>query len=352
MRKKTAAFIGTGAIAREHMFAMQFIDGVEVAALCDLSPARAESSAERFKVAKVYTSHAEMLDAVRPDFVHIATPPQSHFALAKDCLERGFNVICEKPIASSLEQFQTLKGIAEAKSLLLIENQNYRTNSSVQKILALKDAGELGDILDVQVELQVDVHGKGSVYVDPNVPHFTATLKGGVVSDFITHMAYLAQLFIGPEAKAATVWRRQAGSGTEPNDEFRALLQSPTGAGYLSFSGNAQPQGFWLKVQGTKARAEANLFDAPRMSVRRQRGEPPPLATVKDAIVEARNISGGSLTSLYRKFSGKARYDGLEPYLRQCYAALDDRGALPATLADIEATYRLIEQLYADGSRL
>ena len=352
MPKKRAVFIGTGAIAREHLFAMQFIEEIEVEAVCDLSPARAESTADRFKIARWYSDSNEMLDNTKADFVHITTPPQSHFALTKDCLERGLNVICEKPITNTYEQFQAVRAIAESKGLLLIENQNFRTQSTINRIAGLVDAGELGDVVEAQVQVHMNIYAPGSVFMDANVPHWSATMKGGVAGDFITHMTYIAQMFIGGRAEVATVWKKFAPGAAGPDDEFRAVLKGERAIGYLGFSGNAQPTGFWLKVIGTKGQAEANLFEPPRMAVRRLRDGAAPLATLKDGIVEGRDIIGGSLSGLYGKFSGAARYDGLEEYLRRCYAALDSRDAAPVTLQQIDDSSRLVAMLYADESRV
>ncbi len=340
-----AAFIGTGAIAREHLFALQFIDGVEAEAVCDLSPARAESNAERFKVPRWFTSHAEMLEKTKPDLVHITTPPQSHFALAKYCLEAGHNVIVEKPLTSSFQEFGVLRRLAESQGVMLIENQNYRCHSSVKRLHDMHMAGAYGDLIEVQIEVHIAIHGEGSIYRDNNVPHFSATMRGGVVGDFITHMTYIAQMFIGNTAKTKTLWKNQAGDKAALADEFRAVLQSDKALAYLSFSGNAQPNGFWLRVIGTKGQGEANLFEPPRVSFRKLRGGAAPIATLRDGVAEGMAIAKTSVAGLYRKFSGAARYDGLEDYLRNCYQSLGDRSLAYATIDDFEATQFLVEAM-------
>ncbi len=347
-----AAFIGTGAIAREHLFALQFINEVEAVALCDLSPARAESSAERFKVPRWFTSHAEMLEKTKPDLVHITTPPQSHFSLAKYCLEAGFNVIVEKPLTSSFQEFGILRRLAENRGVRLIENQNYRCHSSVRKLHDMYKAGTFGELIEVQIEVHINIHGEGSVYRDNNVPHFTATMRGGVVGDFITHMTYLAQMFIGNQAKVKTLWKNQSGDTSALADEFRAVLQTEKALAYLSFSGNAQPNGIWLRVIGTKGQGEANLFEPPRVSFRMLRGGAAPIATLRDGIAEGIAIAKTSVGGLYRKFSGAARYDGLEDYLRNCYQSLGNPGMAHASIDDFEATQFLVEAMCSKENSL
>src|SRR5258708_4173113 len=118
MGKLTGAVVGCGAIAREHLSAIAELDDVEVAAVCDLSAARAEAAAERFGIARWYTSHGELLADLRPDLVHITTPPASHLAIATDCLAGGLNVFCEKPMTMNYSDFCSLRQLADAKQCM------------------------------------------------------------------------------------------------------------------------------------------------------------------------------------------------------------------------------------------
>src|ERR1700730_7013010 len=95
MSKLTGVLIGCGAIAREHLSVLAELDNVEIVAVCDISPGRAEAAPERFAIAASYTSPPALLTDLQPDLVHIPTPPASHFPIAKDCLAAGLNVLCE-----------------------------------------------------------------------------------------------------------------------------------------------------------------------------------------------------------------------------------------------------------------
>jgi predicted dehydrogenase len=79
--------IGAGQIARQHLACLKETPDIEVSAVCDVSPAVAESAAERFAIPSWFTDHRAMLDRVRPEVVHITTPPTSHFKLALDALD-------------------------------------------------------------------------------------------------------------------------------------------------------------------------------------------------------------------------------------------------------------------------
>ena len=87
-----AALIGAGQIARQHLTCLKALPGVELAAICDLSPATAEAAAERYGIRDWFTDHRALLEKARPDVVHVTTPPTSHFGLAMDSFDAGAHV--------------------------------------------------------------------------------------------------------------------------------------------------------------------------------------------------------------------------------------------------------------------
>src|SRR5438132_5985401 len=131
-----AVLIGAGQIARQHLACLRELTGVEIAAVCDLSPAAAQCAAERFGVARWYTDHRAMLAEVRPDVVHVTTPPSSHSRLANDALQSGAHVFVEKPATETLEETRALTRAATAAGKSVVENHNYLFNRATREILA------------------------------------------------------------------------------------------------------------------------------------------------------------------------------------------------------------------------
>ncbi|MEQ1912942.1 MAG: Gfo/Idh/MocA family oxidoreductase, partial [Vicinamibacterales bacterium] len=87
-----AAIIGAGQIARQHLTCLEKLPGVEIAGICDLSPAAAEFATERHGAGAWFTDYREMFAQVKPDVVHITTPPSSHYRLAIDAVRAGAHV--------------------------------------------------------------------------------------------------------------------------------------------------------------------------------------------------------------------------------------------------------------------
>ncbi len=352
MAKLKSVIIGCGAISREHLSVLLDLDNVEVAAVCDISAARAEATAERFGIANWYSNYEDLLKHIRPDLVHITTPPTSHFIIAKACLSAGLNVLCEKPITITYQEFCLLKQLTNEKHCMLVENQNYRFHSSVQRIYDLLNSGELGDIVDVQIFLSLDVYAPGSPYVDANVPHYSAALGGGVAGDFLTHMAYLALGFAGPIRGLRTIWKKQRQDSSLPADEFRALVKGERATAYLAFSGNAQPDGFWVRISGTRGHVEANLFEPPRLTTRRRRSREQAVSKLFDGITETRDVFKGTIAGFWRKLGGVSSYDGLHELLARTYRALETHGQPPVSLEEIDETARLVDQFIAPEFKL
>jgi predicted dehydrogenase len=345
MAKQTAVVIGCGAIAREHLAVLAELDNVDVAAVCDISPARAEAAAERFAVARSYTSHRDLLADIKPDLVHITTPPASHLSIAMDCLQSGLNVFCEKPMTMRYSDFSTLKQLAHEKQCVLMENQQNRFHSSIRRIEALIESGELGDVLDVQICLSLNITGPNSPYTDTNAPHFGSTLPGGVIGDFLPHIAYLAYMFTGRILEVHTTWAKHRKCSPLQTDEFRGMIKGERATAYVSFSGNAQPDGFLVRVVGTRMRVEANLYEPPRFVVKSSRKGEPALMTLLDGVIESRQVFMGSVTGFLRKLGGTSSYDGLKEMISKTYRAIELGEAQPISLEEINATMALVADL-------
>ncbi len=337
-----AALIGAGQIARQHLACLKTLPGVELAAVCDLSPATAEAVAERYGVPAWFTSHLAMLEKVRPDVVHVTTPPTSHFRLAMDSFDAGAHVIVEKPATSTFDELQALAQRAQEAGRHLIEDHNYVFNRAPQEILRRIKSGEFGAVTHVEVLICLDILGPNG-FADPNSPHPALTLAGGAIADFLPHLASLAHLFVGSYRAAQTVWTKRKPSPL-PFDEFRGLVEGERGTAALGFSASSQPDAFWLRVYGERMQAAANLFET-RLTFDGPRNVPKPLRPFFSGLEEGKTIRRAALTTLLRKFKGPGAYEGLWELLARTYPALADGAALPVTANDVLEVNRMVEAL-------
>jgi predicted dehydrogenase len=341
-RAKTAAVVGVGAVAKQHLACLAQLEGARAAGVCDISPAVAESAAERFGVPAHYTDHRRMFAELEPDVVHVTTPPGAHFQIAMDALAAGAHVIVEKPIVTGSDQLDELLDEAEQRELVAIENYNYVHNPQMREIRRLIASGELGELAHVEIDLAVDIMGEGSPFADRNRPHPALALPGGAVADFLPHLASLAYFLVGPHGRASTIWGE---------NEMRALVEAERGTVAISFSATSQPDGFWLRVHGSRMRVEANLFE-PRLTIERVRAAPAPLFPVLNGLSEMAAVGRAAAAGLWGKLSGApGAYAGLWELVARTYDAIERGGPPPVWPADIRAVNRLVADLATEQQR-
>ena len=341
------ALIGAGQIARQHLSCLQQLPGVEVAAVCDLAPSVAECAAERYGIGSWFTDHHEMLRDIRPDVVHVTTPPTSHHRLAVDALDAGAHVIVEKPATETLGQLEGLVELAREKGRALVEDYNYVFNRAPREIVRRIESGEFGAVVHVEVLICLDILGPGG-FGDPNSPHPALSLSGGAIADFLPHLASLAHLFVGPHRRAQSLWTKRKPSPL-PYDEFRAVVEAERGTAALGFSASAQPDAFWLRVYGERMQATANLFET-RLTFDRLRPGPKPLRPVLNGLEEGRHIRRAAVGSLLRKLrGGPGAYEGLFELLGRTYRALAEGSAVPVGEPQVLEVNRLVADLKPEG---
>lgn len=121
------------------------LSNVEVVAVADMMDQRLREVKEAYPHITVTKNYHDFFE-MGVQAVAIATPPATHFPIAKDCLEHDVNVMIEKPLALNSDDAEALIHIAEERGLTLMVGHTYEYNSAVRKIKEIIDSGELGKI--------------------------------------------------------------------------------------------------------------------------------------------------------------------------------------------------------------
>jgi predicted dehydrogenase len=144
------AIIGTGFMGRVHLEAIRRQESVEVVAIAGRTAESAQRLAAGFKIPRIATDHRDILRDPEIDAVHICTPNAQHFQMAKDALLAAKHVLCEKPLATTVEEGEELVALAAHHKLRNCVCHNLRDYPMVQQMRRLCEAGDLGEILMVQ----------------------------------------------------------------------------------------------------------------------------------------------------------------------------------------------------------
>lgn len=150
MKPIRTAIFGTGFMGRVHLEAVRRLESVEVVAIAAETAEDARRLGADFSVPTLTTDYRELLRDPAIDVVHICTPNALHFAMAKDALLAGKHVICEKPLATNVDQAQELVSLALRQKARNCICHNLRCYPMVQQMRCLREAGDLGEILVVQ----------------------------------------------------------------------------------------------------------------------------------------------------------------------------------------------------------
>jgi predicted dehydrogenase len=150
MKTIRTAIIGTGFMGRVHLEALRRVENVEPAAIVGRNEDAARRIGTGFGISKFATDYREILRHPAIDAVHICAPNAQHFPMAKDALLAGKHVLCEKPLAVSVEEGEELVALAQQKKLRNCVCHNLRYYPMVQQMRQLRLAGDLGEILVAQ----------------------------------------------------------------------------------------------------------------------------------------------------------------------------------------------------------
>ena len=152
--KHKVGIIGCGGIARQKHFPAltNASDRVEIVACCDIIPERAEKAAKEFGTpeCKVFTDYHDLVAMPEIEIVYVLTPNVAHCEISVAALEAGKHVLCEKPMAASVQDAQRMiDAWKKSGKLFTIGYQNrYRPDSQTLKRLC--EEGEIGDIYYAQ----------------------------------------------------------------------------------------------------------------------------------------------------------------------------------------------------------
>ncbi len=142
------AVVGTGGIAKVHAEAIRHeAERAELVAAVDIREDAVADFAKLHAIPNAYTSLGTMLERERPDLVHICTPPHLHAGGSVQCLRAGAWVLCEKPLAVSLRELDTIAQAEAETGGFCSSVYQWRFGAGAQHLKRIVEAGDLGRAL-------------------------------------------------------------------------------------------------------------------------------------------------------------------------------------------------------------
>ena len=239
----TYALIGCSRISVNHIKAAK-INNLETLAICDLSRERMNTMiAEHYENADVrcYTDYRQMLEEINPDLIAITTPSGSHARIAVDCINKGINLIIEKPIALSLADADAIISAADEKGIKVCACHQNRFNTSVQIIREAIEAGRLGKLLHGAAHIRWN---RGPDYYKQAPWRGTWEQDGGVLMNQCIHNIDILRWMMGDDIiEVVGMTDRLNHDFIEAEDLGLALVKFTNGSyGIIEGTTNIYPQ--------------------------------------------------------------------------------------------------------------
>jgi predicted dehydrogenase len=150
MDKLKIAIFGLGFMGRVHTEAVRRLGNVEVAGVAGRTAEGARKFADNLGIERATSDYHELLADPEIRAVHICSPNELHFPMAMAAMKAGKHILCEKPLASSVQEAEEMIGMANERKLANCTLYNMRAYPQVQNMRRMCEAGELGEILVVQ----------------------------------------------------------------------------------------------------------------------------------------------------------------------------------------------------------
>lgn len=189
--------VGSG-IGRAHVEAYRSLPELfDVVAICDVDPDRARQVAAAFEVPRVVTQFSALCELHGLDVVDICSPPYLHVAQTIEALAAGRHVICEKPLAGSLQDVDRVAAAEKGSGRRVMPVFQYRFGCGIQKLRLLRNRGVTGRAYLTTVETAW--RRRPAYYAVPWRAKW-ATELGGPVVNLAVHAHDLVQYVLGPPA--------------------------------------------------------------------------------------------------------------------------------------------------------
>lgn len=349
------AIVGCGKIADDHCAQIQRIKRCEIVGACDREPLMARQLCERFPVRRHFSELGELLHEARPDVVHICTPPESHFAIARLCLERGCHVYVEKPFTLYQEDARRLIALATEKGLKITAGHDDQFRHAARRMRALIHNGFLGGgpvHMESYYCYELGRPGYAKALLGDK-QHWVRRLPGKLLHNIISHgIARIAEFLTSdsPEVIAygfTSPFLKSIGEN-EIMDELRVIIcDEERVTAYFTFSSQMRPALHQFRIYGEK---NGLVLDQDQETLIKLRGSRyvsyaekfiPPVSFAKQYLG---NLCTNLGSFLARDFHMKS---GMKYLIESFYRSILEGAPAPIPYREILLTAQIMDAIFA-----
>ena len=257
-KKINIGILGCADIAKRFIIpTLKEMNEFKIIGIASRTKEKAKEFSKKFKINAFY-SYESLLDNQKLDAVYIPLPNSLHYEWTKKAFEKNLNVLVEKPMALEFKEVVELNNLAKKKSLVLIENFQFRFHEQILCLKNLVRSGKIGSLRNIKSYFGFPI------FNDKNNIRYKKDLGGGALLDVGAYPLKISQIFLGqdisiknaileiPNDKEVDFW----GSATVKQNNGN--LVSQIAFGFDSFYQNS------IELWGSKGRLHTNrVFTSP-----------------------------------------------------------------------------------------
>lgn len=282
MRKLKYGIMSASSISPRFIAAVREANAGEIVAISSRTLEKARQKADEWGIERAYGSHSELLEDNDINIVYISSVNSEHYSMAKQALECGKNVICEKPCTTSSKHTKELFELARKKGLFFMEAQKMLFLPVILETAKLLFSGEIGEIQMIEFS-----HSFSAGY---NNWLFDNSLGGGTL---LSSGIYAIQLIVWLFGDIKSIYGTC--SKNKGSAEHQYILSGETESGVLFSIKNSTSAVLdnYAKIYGTQGRIELPEYWKARKAVVYSGDKEPEIIEVPckyELIYEAKHI--------------------------------------------------------------
>jgi predicted dehydrogenase len=345
------AIVGCGQIADAHLQEIAKIPTAVAVAVCDREMDLARQAAARFCIEQSFSDMGKLLQDVRPDVVHITTPPHTHAALAKQAIVAGAHVYVEKPFSIDAAEAREILSTGKQSGRLVCVGHDQLHDPAWEECRRLHRDGVLGEIVHVDSAQGYNLNGPfGKAFL--NEPdHWIHRLPGGLFQNVMSHAMYRVTEFLLDETPdiSATWYGHEAGKGLPT--ELRAMMRGSRTTAHLLFSSSARPVSRVARICGTRQSVEVDL-DCGTVRRCRMLTMPGPFAKLQAPFRHFTEASRSLARGAWRFCRGEIQFfAGMRRLFTLFYDAIREGKESPISPAEILRVTRIMDRIFESCRR-
>lgn len=334
--------VGCGVAVEHQLPGIDAFAGTEIVGICDSNEGKLKELGDRLKIQNRCTELDDMLEHLKPEVVHIMTPPKTHAPLAIRAMDMGCHVLVEKPMAITSEEADQMIGTAERNKVKLCVMHNHLFDPHILRAKRMTEDGLLGDVLNVEVKYWLD-KDKMSEEGLSRSEHWAHQLPLGIFGEYTPHLIYLFLCFLGNVESVLVLKKSLNDSLPDTINGIGVEVSTESGMGNILMLENMDYGRFTVHVYGTKLALHINMMDL-TMTVEKERNLPKTAARMFSTVEQGFQGIVGNLANCARIITGRLRRrPGHRTLMKRFYESIQNNTEPPVTGQSGKEVVRVIE---------